>query len=102
MRSFNKVQTTDRIVNQLQDNIGNALNPILKNPQVDGYILSKVSLVSGANTINHGLDRPLLGWFIVRQRALAQIYDAQDSNTTPTKTLVLYSNVSVVVDIYVF
>ena len=102
MRSFSKVQTTDRVVNQLQDNIANALSPILKNPQVDGYILSKVTLVSGSNSINHGLDRELQGWFIVRQRASASIYDAEDSNTTPQKTIMLTSSAGVVVDIYVF
>lgn len=102
MRSFSKIQTADRIIGQLQDNISNALTPILKNPQVDGYILSKVTLVSGSNLINHGLDRELQGWFIVRQRASASIYDAQDSNATPAKTLILTSSAGVVVDIYVF
>ena len=48
------------------------------------------------------LQRPLQGWYIVRQRALASIYDTQDSNQNPSLTLNLTSNAVVSVDIAVF
>jgi hypothetical protein len=111
------VQTQDRTVNQLQQGISqsfnqlnlasqgiqSAINPILANPLVFGQILVKQVLTSGSNTINHGLDGTLQGWFIVRfHGAFAQIYDTQDSNPIPGVTLLLHASAGVTVDIYVF
>jgi len=101
-----KVQTTDRIVNQLQDNIANLLEPtattVQDSPLLAGKILEKVDLTSGPNTIRHTLGRVLKGWFIVRQRASATVYDTQDSNDTPQVTLLLTASANVTVDLYVF
>ena len=97
-----KVQTTDRVVNQLQDNIANFVEPISDNVLLPGIILKNVALAASSNTIQHKLGRLLLGWFIVRQRASASIYDTQDTNPTPTKTLLLTSSAVVTVDLYVF
>lgn len=102
MRSIALVQTEDRNVNQLQQNITQALNPMLKNPLLNGYILTEISLAAGANIIEHGLGRPLIGWFLVRRRANESVYDTQDSNTSPSTTLQLTASGAVVVDIYVF
>lgn len=101
-----KVQTTDRVMNQLQDNIANLLEPtattVQESPLLSGKILEKVVLTTGSNTIQHTLGRPLKGWFIVRQRASATLYDTQDSNATPQVTLLLTASAGVTVDIYVF
>ena len=97
-----KIQTTDRVMNQLQDNIANLLEPISDNVLLPGIILKNVALAVGSNTIQHQLGRLLLGWFIVRQRASASIYDTQDTNQSPTTTLLLTSSAVVKVDIYVF
>jgi hypothetical protein len=97
-----KVQTTDRVVNQLQDNIANFIEPMANNVLLPGIILTKVTLAATSNTIQHKLGRLLQGWFIVRQRASASIYDTQDTNPTPTTTLRLTSSTVVTVDIYVF
>lgn len=95
-------QTSDLTLTLLQSNWATLLNPVLDNPIVQGDILEGIQLASGANTINHKLGRKLRGWFIVRQRALASIYDTQDTNPTPAVTLRLTSNASVKVDIFVF
>lgn len=102
MASFPRVQTTDRLVNQLQSNIANTLNPIASNLIVDGIVLMQVSLATGGNTINHLLGRKLIGWFLTRQRQLATVYDTQDSNPTPQLNLLLTASAPVIVDIYVF
>lgn len=79
------------------------LNPLLALPLSSGQILSNVSLVTGStNFINHKLSRKLQGWFVVRQRALASIYDAQDSNQNPVQTLALITSADVSVDLFVF
>lgn len=78
------------------------INPVLQIPLNSGMILQNVSLVSGSNTINHKLGKKLQGWFIVRQRAAAEVYDLQDSNLYPELTLILNSNASVNVNLFVF
>lgn len=78
------------------------LDPVLAQPQNQGLLIRKVGLINGHTVINHMLDRKLQGWILVRQRAQASIYDAQDSNQTPQQTLILISDQAVVVDVWVF
>lgn len=99
---FQKLTTTDRVVNQIQDNLGRTLNPLTNQPLNSGNILTSVTLVTGANSINHKLGRPLVGWFVTRIRASATLYDTQDTNKTPNLTLNLVSSANVVVDLFVF
>lgn len=100
-------------MNQLQSNIltgfsnlnvnwGTALNNVLDNEILYGNVLTNQALTTGSNTINHGLGRVLIGWWLVRIRALATVYDTQDSNPTPASTLLLTTSADVTVDIYVF
>ena len=102
MQSIAKVQTNNREVNQLQSNILSYLNTLGQNALLSGTILTEQALVNGSNTINHKLDRKLQGWFIIRQRGPASVYDNQDNNTSPNRTLILISDADVSVDIFVF
>ncbi len=95
-------QTADRILSQLQTSWAALLNPILNQPQSQGVILPNVPLANGATTVNHLLGRKLQGWEVIRKRAKASIWDNQDSNQTPTLTLILQSDAAVVVDLFVF
>ena len=101
-RSFQLVQTTDRNVNQLQQSIAQAVNPLLLNPVTQGNLLTGISLIAGTNTINHGLNTILQGWIVVGINGVASIYDTQSSNPAPGKTLILVSNAAVTVNLYVF
>lgn len=102
MQAIAKVQTTNREVNQLQSNILSFLNTLGQNAINSGIILKEQSLKSGSNNIPTKLERPLQGWFIIRQRSAASIYDNQDNNKDNTRTLILVSSADVVVDIFVF
>lgn len=103
LTKFTKLQGDDRESNQVQDNIQRVLQPVLNNPILNGTLLKTVKLTVGANAINHGLGRALVGWTLTRIRAAAvSVYDTQDSNTLPNLTLNLTSNAAVTVDIYVF
>lgn len=101
-KAIAKIQTNDRTINQLQQNIIPVVNQINKNPIVTGTILQSQSLKSGSNTINHNLGRTLQGWVPVRVRSQATLWDSQDGNATPQKTLILNTTADVVVDIMVF
>lgn len=78
------------------------LDPVSTNPLNNANILKNVQLTTGSNTINHKLGRPLQGWYILRQRASASLYDTQDSNLYPELTLVLVSSANVTIDLAVF
>lgn len=95
-------QDINAVFTQMQNAWGAILQPIINRPQNSSTIIPKVSLTTGTNTIQHGLAGPLSGWSIVRIRAAATIYDQQDSNPTPQRTLVLVSSADVVVDLEVF
>lgn len=100
--AITKLQTDNTQINQIQNNIVNALNPVLKNPLLSGAILKQINLKMGSNSVNHGLGQTLSGWFIIRQRAGVNVYDGQDSNPNPDKTLILNSSSNVSVDLFVF
>lgn len=93
---------TSRTVNMLQDRIVTAINPLLNLPLSTSNLLQGISLITGQNSINHGLNRPLVGWFVTRKDADESIYDAQDSNPLPSKTLLLVSSGDVGIDLIVF
>lgn len=99
---FSLVQTDDRNINQLQQNISQALEAILSNPLVNGNILNGVKLQIGSNTLNHGLNRNLQGWIPILVNAAADVFDEQATNTNPSKTLILNSSAVVTVSIYCF
>lgn len=85
-----------------QDRWAAQLDPVLALPQNSSFIIKNIKLASGTNVINHLLGRKLQGWTLTRVRALATIYDTQDTNQTPELTLVLVSSAVVTVDIEVF
>ena len=95
---------TLRVINTLQSNIQNSINPMVSKIQNDSTILTSISLIAGKNNIiNHTLNRILNGWQIVRMRSVAaEIFDTQDNNPSPNLTLWLTPNVNVIVDILVF
>jgi hypothetical protein len=92
----------DETVQLLQNKWAGVLNPIIANPLNNVSILKNVKLTSGANSVAHLLQKPLTGWFIVRQRGPASVYDQQDNNQSPQLTLKLISSASVSVDLAVF
>ncbi len=95
-------QSSDKTFILLQNSWVPLLNPVLSNELVNSSVLTDVLLTSGPNMINHLLGRILQGWMICRQRAAANIYDLQDTNSMPNLTLILHSDANVVVDIVVF
>lgn len=102
MKPFVRVQTSDSALSRVQDG-AEATFKSLNQGIPAGVQLPNVTLLPGSNTINHTLGRVLQGWFFVRFRGLpGQIYDTQDANPTPDKTLLLTSPGGVLVDIWVY
>lgn len=95
-------QTQVRELSQMQTQWASQLNPVVASPIVLGHQLKNVELASGSNVVNHGLGKTLTGWFIVRQRSAATMYDTQDSNQMPQLTLNLTASAPVSIDLWVY
>ena len=119
------LQNVSKDVMLLQQGWYKVLNPFFRQSLSSPVILQKISLISGVNTVQHGLGYPLTGWQIIRKRAWQSagtvtsydIMDEQDpnllaspviqGNSTPQNTLILFctqgtSTNPVVVDLMVF
>jgi hypothetical protein len=95
-------QSPDAPSNLQNSSQNQTISKLTSNALSGGSIISGIALKSGSNDVSHKLGQKLRGWFIVRLRANATIYDTQDSNQTPTSTLKLTSSADVTVDIFVF
>lgn len=103
VKGIPSLNTADRTFNQLQGYLQSTLQPLIKSPLANVLLIQSVTLQIGVNSINHGLPQKLTGWFITRMRTVyAQIQDLQDSNPNADTTLLLTSNVQVIVDLAVF
>jgi hypothetical protein len=78
------------------------LDPVIACPLVNGQLLSGVALVSGYNTVNHGLGRKLQGYIVVLSGAAETFFDNQDNNASPQLTLILHSSGPTTVSLWVF
>jgi hypothetical protein len=89
-------------LDQMQTKWAAEIDPVLKNPATNPILLQGVVLAAGTNLVDHRLGKKLIGWQIVRIRAAATIYDTQDTNPHPDRTLRLVSSAPVTVDLLVF
>lgn len=88
---------------QIQNNIEEALNPVINSNIVDGVLIKDLSLTAlKANLILHKLGRDPLGWIVVRKRADSRIWDVQDSNTQSDRTIAITCSHDVTIDLWVF
>lgn len=76
-----------------------AINPIIKNPVMNGLILGPISLVTGLNKIDHLLGRVIQGWVIIDRDGTATIYRSAPFND---KTLSLTVSANINIKLYVF
>ena len=96
-------QTNVRELSMLQTQWSQNINPVLSNPLLNGNMLTNVALKTGINQINHLLDRKPQGWVITRMiDGFVQVYDTQNSNQMPTKTLTLMSSGNGTIDLLVY
>lgn len=79
-----------------------ALNPVIANPLMAGRLISNVVLTTGVNTINHGLQRNLVGYIVTLKNANITIYDSQSTNQKSNLFLILNASAPATVSLYVF
>ena len=102
-KSYRRVQSEDRVVNQIQDNIQDVLNDLVKTQILNNIIIKDINLTSGTlNVINHKLGRNPLGYVIIKKNANSTIWDEQQNSTTSDRTVKLRCSANCIVDILIF
>jgi len=101
MEPWKRVVTDDPILEAIQDNITPLMRVVEHNPINKGVLLKRQN-IDGDTSIRHGLDRPPLGWIIVRRRSDVSVYDKQDENSHTSNSLLLSSSNPVTIDLWVF
>lgn len=100
MKNFNKIHTESREINQIQQNIKDAVDSIVKNPLLDGVLVHGINLTASQNNeIAHTLSRNVIGWIVVDQNAQAQIWRGQASSS---RFVNLLTSNNVTVSVYFF
>lgn len=101
--AFRKVRTKNDDVQQLQDAVAVVLQDIRSRTLLDGRLVEDVVLAAAQiNVVNHLLDRPVRGYHVVRASASANVWDTQDANVTPARSLHLWTSAAVTVSLWVF
>lgn len=75
------------------------LNPFIRQAQLNGVLLTDISLGIGNTVVNHKLGRTPQGWQLTDVNGAAQVYRSAAFNNL---TLTLNSSATVVVGLYVF
>lgn len=94
-----------RVLNIIQENVAQSLNPLIQKVQNDSTILTNVFLKAGqVNKINHTLGRKLLGYNVMLKGkpSTAIISNDQDSNSTPQLTLWLWTTIDATINLEVY
>jgi len=99
LNPFKKINTDDRVVNQMQDNVDRSLSPVLRLAILDGRILSN-QVVSGSTSISHGLGRKPIGYLVISSSAQAVFSDNIPNSTDLSFTLA--SSTPTTVSLWVF
>lgn len=78
---FQTINTTDKELQKIQDNITTAVTGIEAKPFLGGVLIEGISLTSGSNQVAHTLQRLPRIWVLCDRNSSATIYrTASDSN----------------------
>lgn len=97
--ALTQFQTDDKDFQLMQNQWSAVLNPVLKNPLVNGIVVSGIALINGDTVVNHKLGRTPQGWFLIDLTASATVYRNAAFNDL---TLTLNSSAVATAAIYVF
>ncbi len=101
--AFRKVRTKNDDVQLLQDAVAVVLQDVRSRTLLDGRLVSGVVLAAGVvNVVDHFLERAPQGYVVVKSSAAASVYDTQDGNVTPKRSLHLWTSADVTVSLWVF
>lgn len=101
IRAFQRIRTTNAVLEKLQSNVENSFRPLNASQIIDGNLIEDVALrASAPRTINHLLGRSYRGWIVVRRNADCVIWESPTSNMK--QELILNTIADVTVSLWIF
>lgn len=100
--AFKRLYTSVFELQKLQDQVGEALDRLLAQPDIPKTLVENVDLSTTYTDVVHGLSRPITRYIICRQSQPGSVYDAQAQNPFPQKTLRLLASAPMRVSLLVF
>lgn len=94
------LQLGDYKADQVQKNIVQPLNQLLKIPLLDGTLLKDVALGTTSTAVPHKLNRAYIGFIITKINANSVVWISNTSD--PSTYINLQASAGVTVDIWVF
>jgi hypothetical protein len=111
-KQFRKIRLTEdlslkdliKAVNNLQDNILEAITQIVNKDQLDRLMLKNIVLYPNkVNVVSHKLGRELQGYSVCRNHGgYSWLTDTQDTNLSPHLTLLLTTPTQCTIDLEVW
>ncbi len=102
-KALRKINSDDREISKLENYLEQFLGQFSDSDIISGLLLRKIALTTGQlNTVEHKLNRPILGYVVTRKNTDSSVWDEQDSNLLPGRTINLQCSADVTVDLWVF
>ncbi len=96
------IQVQDTSQNRFNQTVKQNFDLLQKIPFLDGNFLTAVSLSSGTNVINHGLQRAYISYLLGKTSSPATVYDSTPASMDKSLQLQLTVSADVTIDIWVF
>jgi hypothetical protein len=97
-----RINSADRVLNMIQDNVTAVLDPLAAVPIVNGNLVT-ATLKAGDNAVPHLLGRAWRGWLVIDyDDATGAATLKRDGDPSPTKVIQLYTTVPFTVKLWVF
>jgi hypothetical protein len=98
MQPLRKIKVSSNELSFVQDNIINAVNPLLKNILMDGVMAEGWDIETTGTAIAHGLNRNPIGYIVIGKNGPGDVYKtSMDKNF-----LTLQSTVAVTISLWIF
>lgn len=98
IKPFQKVRTQDKELMQLQNSLSRVFLDLLGLEILNGRLIEDVEVTTSQVTVNHGLNRELKGWIVVKKNADRRVWQTDITATT----LTLDASATVTVSLWVF
>ena len=103
LTSFSKIGFSDEQLGRLESNIELAFAPIFTKEVLDGRLIKDIPLITGVtNKVEHGLQRDVLGYIVVKKGVNTVGWDGEATNTMKSSFLNLLCGANVTVSLWVF
>lgn len=95
---FRKIRTQDKDLVSLQNALARIFLDLLGLEILNGRLIEDVVVTTSTVTVDHGLNRVLKGWIVVKKNADRRVWQTSITSTQ----LVLDSSATVTVSLWVF